>query len=346
MLGTSTGRGPEDSIRILSHAIPCPATEVDGTGPSTAFPTLVNAVQNKFFLQPSPYISVIHAIPSSFSMTKLPTSPPGTPSSTVGVEANSHHQEDYFNMNVFNSAVSVINHHDIFNRGAEGIPVSPSPYLAVPPSSIDIALLERWIPPASTQEYLDLFAPAGPSALVNRLLELSPKNGTMIFIHPTQAGASTFTSRYLGPILDPVLRTMINSHGLSADIAIELGRMDVVENLLNFEAMRRKVTFLLGRLSRGASHDYALVHSSKETVNLNRRVWTDWFVQQETPRFRHIITRYFQRAWRLPVQPHVNYAVLTREIIEGLTERKYNVGEEPGSEDGIEVGVFVIRRRS
>ena len=249
-------------------------------------------------------------------------------------------------MNVFSSAVPVINHHDLFNRGLDGTPVPSSPYLAVPPSSIDIALLERLIPPASKQEYLDLFAPGGPSALVNRLVELSPNNGTLIFIYPTKAGAETFTSRYLGPILDPVLRTMVNSHDLSADIAIDLGKMDVVEHLLGFEAMLRKINVLLGRLSRGTSQNYTLVYSNKESIHVNRRVWVDWFVQQETSRFRHITTRYFQRAWRLPTQPHVNYAVLTREIIEGLTERKYSRGEEPENGDGIEVGIYVIRRRS
>ena len=258
--------------------------------------------------------------------------------------------EDYFNFGVFSSAVPVINHHESLGRAAEHTPVPSSPSLAVPPSSISLALLERIIPPGSMQEYHDLFVPTGPSALVNRLVELSPNKGTMLFIHPTKEGAATFASRYLGPILDPVLRTMINSHNLSADIASDLGTMEAVEHLLSFEAMKRKINTLLGRLNRGAASSkgmsYSLIYSSKEKVHVERRVWTDWFVQQETSRFRHVTTRYFQRARRLPDQPHVNYAVLTREIVEGLAERRYNPGEEPGSGDGIEVGVYVIRRNA
>ena len=304
------------------------------------------AVQAQFQAQPSPSISVVHAVPSRFPLANLPTSPPGTPNSSLVPNIDSN-VEDYFNLGVFSSAVPVTNYHESFGRAAENTPVPSSPSLAVPPSSISLALLERIIPPSSGQEYLDLFAPTCPSALVNRLVELSPDNGTMLFIYPTKEGGTAFTSRYLGPILDPVLRTMINSHNLSADIAIDLGRMDAVEHMASFEAMKRKINTLLGKLNRGTTSkgmSYSLVYSSKESVHVERRVWTDWFVQQETSRFRHVTTRYFQRARRLPDQPHVNYAVLTREIVEGLTERRYQPGEEPGSGDGIEVGVYVIRR--
>ena len=248
---------------------------------------------------------------------------------------------------VFTSAVPVLNHHELYGP-ATNTPVPSSPCLAVPPASISIAILERLIPPSNAQEFLDLFAHTGPSVLLNRLIELSPNKGTMVFIYPTKAGATTFTSRYLGPILDPVLRTMVNSHSLSADIAIAIGKFDAVEHLSSYDGMKRKVNMLLEKLNRGShpskGSNYSLVYSSKENVFVDRRVWVDWFLQQETPRFRHVTTRYFQRARRLPEQPHVNYAVLTREIVEGITERKYNPGEGPSDEDGIEVGVYVVRR--
>ena len=248
---------------------------------------------------------------------------------------------------IFSSAVPVVNHYDLYGS-ASNIPVPSSPCLAVPPASISITILERLIPPSNVQEFLNLFAQTGQSVLLNRLIELSPNKGTMLFIYPTKAGGTTFASRYLGPILDPVLRTMINSHSLSADIAVDIGKVDAVEHLLSYEGMKRKVNMLLERLNRGSSSskgsNYALVHSSKENVLVDRRVWTEWFLQQETPRFRFVTTRYFQRAHRLPKEPHVNYAVLTREIVEGITERKYNAGEGPGDEDGIEVGVYVVRR--
>lgn len=337
-----------NAIRVLSHALPCPAAESHGGPPNTAYSTLIAAIQTKLESHQSSFISVIHAVPSRFSLANLPTSPPGTPNSSIGPGVNSTIPEDYFNMRgVFSSAVPVANHHELYGP-ATNTPVPSSPCLAVPPASISIAILERLIPPSNVQESFDLFAQTGPSVLLNRLIELSPRKGTLVFIYPTKAGSTTFASRYLGPILDPVLRTMINSHSLSADIAVDLGRIDAVEHLLSYEGMKRKINMLLEKLNRGSNPsnglNYSLVYSSKESVHIDRHVWAEWFLQQETPRFRHVTTRYFQRARRLPEQPHVNYAVLTREIVEGITERKYNVGEQPGIEDGIEVGVYVVRR--
>ncbi|KAL9120033.1 MAG: hypothetical protein Q9187_003413 [Circinaria calcarea] len=337
-----------NAIRVLSHALPCPAAESHGGPPNTAYSTLVTAIQTKLESHQSLFISVIHAVPSRFSLANLPTSPPGTPNSSIGPGVNSTIPEDYFNMRgVFSSAVPVANHHELYGP-ATNTPVPSSPSLAVPPASISIAILERLIPPSNVQELFDLFAQTGPSVLLNRLIELSPRKGMLLFIYPTKAGSTTFASRYLGPILDPVLRTMVNSHSLSADIAVDLGRIEAVEHLLSYEGMKRKINTLLEKLNRGSNpsngSNYSLVYSSKESVQIDRHVWAEWFLQQETPRFRHVTTRYFQRARRLPEQPHVNYAVLTREIVEGITERKYNAGEEPGIEDGIEVGVYVVRR--
>ena len=294
---------------------------------------------------PSPFISITHAVPRRFPLTNLPTSPPGTPNVAVGRD-----QEDYFSMNVFSSAVPLTDRYETTNKVVSEFSAPPSPCLAVPPASVDVALLERFIPPSTVQEYLDLFTHTGPSVLVDRLIELSNENGTLIFIYPTRAGAKTFNSKYLGPILDPILRTMVVIHSLSADVGISLGSMAVADHLQEFEIMKRKLTFLLRKLNRGSGQvspaAYSLMYSSKEVVHVDRKVWADWYAQQETPRIRDVMTRYFQRAQRLPEQQGINSAVLVREIIDGISKRKYIEGQEPGEKDGMEVGVFVIRRQA
>ena len=263
-------------------------------------------------------------------------------------------QEDYFNTNIFSSAVPLIDRYGSTKKAVSEAPAPSTPCLAVPPSSVDVALLERFIPPSSAEEYLDLFNHPGPSLLVDRLIELSADDGTLIFIYPTKAGASTFTSKYLGPILDPLLRTMVVIHSLSADLGISLGKMAVTEHLQDFETMRRKLIFLLRRLNRGdipssqgsqtSRTKYSLVYSSREDVLVERKVWAEWYAQQETPRIRDIMTKYFQRAQRLPEQPGINSSVLVREIVEGVSKRQYVHGQAPTEADGVEVGVFVIRR--
>ena len=284
-------------------------------------------------------------MPSNFTLTNLPTSPPGTPGVNVAVNP----QEDYFGSNVFSSAVAVINRHERFSRRDESTPVSSSPCLAVPPGTTEFALLERYIPPSTSQEFNDLFLPTGPSALVDRLIELSPNKGSLLFVYPTKAGAERFRTQYLNPILDPILRSVITSHCLSADIGINIGKLGGIEHLLTFEGLKRKIDLLLKALGRGTGTlpkgSYTLVHASCAGVPLSRKVWSEWYVKQESPRIRHITTEYINRAIRLPQEEHVSYAVLTREIVDGIAGREYGQGEGPGDDSAIEVGIFVIRRR-
>ena len=329
---------------MVAQTLPAPVADNTSSTPTSALPALISALQSKLQNSSTPYIRVTHAVPSSFALTNLPTSPPSTPSVNFAVDA----QEDYFSSSVFSSAVAVINRHDKFSRRDESTPIPSSPCLAVPPASTDFALLERYIPPSTSQEFSDLFLPTGPSALVDRLIELSPNNGSLLFVYPTRAGAERFRSQYLNPILDPILRSVITSHCLSADIGIKVGKMSAIEHLLTFEGLKRKISLLLKALGRGTGSltkgRYSLVHARNAGVLLPRKVWSEWYVKQESPRIRHITTEYINRAIRLPQEEHVSYAVLTREIVEGIVGRRYGRGEEPGDDSVIEVGFFVIRR--
>lgn len=249
---------------------------------------------------------------------------------------------DYFNMTVFSKAVVAVDHHDASNAS---VPSSPHPVVA--PSSVGLALLERFIPPTTLQEYLDLFASDSPSVLVDRLVELSPDNGSLIFIYPTAHGASSFATRYLGPLLDPLLRTMVGIHELTADLGANVGKMAVVEHMVAFEKMTQKIKQLLRHMNRssprgGAAPKYLLVQSSRQTVQVERKAWTEWWMHQETPRIRDVMNRYFQRALKLPQSKELTAGSLVREILMGVENRTYAEYDAP--REGIEVGVFVIRR--
>ncbi|MCJ1363790.1 hypothetical protein MMC16_002899 [Acarospora aff. strigata] len=343
--GISASGNASYAVRVLSHALPCPSANSSLSAVST-FTSLITAIQTE--LQPSqrPYINVTHAVPSKFSLTNLPSSPPGTPNLAQG-------GEDYFNMTVFANAVPVHDHYDT-SKVLASSPAPSSPCPIVPPASVHVALVERYIPPSSVQEYLDLSSSTGPSVLVDRLVELSPEGGSILFIYPTKRGGMTFATEYLGPILDPLLRSIVVLHKLSADVGLALGRMAAIEHMVGFETMKRKINMLLRKLNRGNGPQtsgplapsfkgsYNLVYSGTQEVLLDRRVWSDWWAQQENLRIRDVMSRYFKRAQRLPEDTDITSAVLVREIIDGVTTRPY--GDSPAPSAGVEVGVFVIQR--
>ena len=303
----------------------------------------MSVLQENLSTSSTQYIQVTHAVPANFALTSLPSSPPTTPSII-------NPPEDYFTSRVFSSAVALVDRHDTFTRRND-LTMSPfvlSPSLAVPPSSTDFALLERYIPPSSAQEFLDLFTLSGPSVLADRLVELSPDGGTLLFIYPTKVGAETFKTCYLNPILDPILRSVITSHCLSLDIGVELGTMASISHLVPFEGLKRKLNMLLRGLSGGtvptSKARYTLVHANKSMVHVHRQVWKQWYLKQEAPKIRHVTTQYLSRARKQLGNENVSQVMLMRSIVEGIEQRDYGRGESSEEQEGIEVGIFVIRR--
>ena len=326
-------------IHVMCHTQPCPLPNetVNKTTTATvtsAFAGLVSAIQNKID-STGRWIDIVHAVPLRFSMAQIPTSPATTPSVQ-------DQPTDYFD-NVFSKAVAAIDQYDTQNSS---IPSSPRPIVA--PSSINVSLLERFIPPSSAEEYLNLLTTDGPSVLVNRLIELSPQSGSLVFIYPTGTGAETFATKYLGPLLHPLLRTMVSIHSLSMDFGAGVGKIAAIDQMLPFENMNRKLQILLRRLGRGTSTaqrtapKFTLIESSKQVVQLDRNVWTEWWIQQETGRIRSVVDRYLARSVRLPVGKDVTAATLVQEVLDGVRTRKYT--EHDAQRDGVEVGVFVIKR--
>ncbi|MCJ1391291.1 hypothetical protein MMC18_004154 [Xylographa bjoerkii] len=337
------------TIKVVAQTLPSPVSlpspkpKEPIVVPTTAFSSLMSVLQEKLLTSSTQYIQVTHAVPANFALTSLPSSPPTTP----GIM---NPQEDYFTSRIFSSAVALVDRHDTFTRRNDNTkpPIILLPSLAVPPSSTDFALLERYIPPSSAQEFMDLFSLGGPSILADRLVELSPDGGTLLFIYPTKVGAETFKTDYLSPILDPILRSVVTSHCLSLDIGVELGTMASVDHLVSFEGLKRKVNMLLRGLGRGIGSTtkagYTLLHANKSTVHVHRKVWTQWYLKQEAPKIRHVTTQYLSRARAQFGNENVNQVMLMRSIVEGVEQRDYGQGGGPEEQGGIEVGVFVIRR--
>ncbi|KAL9634342.1 MAG: hypothetical protein Q9164_004142 [Protoblastenia rupestris] len=325
-------------VNVLCHSQPCPLP-TEGS-PTTVFNDLMSTLQTQ--IDPSTYIEVTHAVPLRFNMGQVPNSPAVTP--------NPHSNQpstDYFSMQTFSKAVVAAEYQDALETS---VPSSPHPVVA--PSTVNIALLERYFPPSSSNEYHDLFSTEAPSALVNRLTELSSNNGTLLFIYPTSTGASAFAHHYLSPLLDPLLRTLAGVHNLASDLAFNVAKMAAIEGMLPFDGMTRKLNQLLRKLARPTGSrpppTFKIVHSSAQKVILDRRSWTDWWIHQETKRIQGIVKRYFQRGYRLPTGEAATSGALCREILDGVRSRGYPQNGWEGATgkkvEGVEVGVFVVQR--
>jgi len=325
----------DDPIKVLSHALPCPSN----TG--FAFPKIMNSLHNLTPATPTHWINVFHALPGRYSLAELPTSPPGTPGQAA-------EGDDYFTCKVFDSAVPVLD----YQESLESVPRTPRP--VVPPSSINVSIVERYIPPTSAREFSELFQIKGRSLLVDRMVELSPRQGALLFIYPTKRGAQTFMRQYLSPILDPLLRSMCIINGFSVDLGSELGTMAAIDEMHSFETMSRRIQSLCQEMSpqskenersAGRRARYTLQFAAKEEVFLERKAWADnWWIKQEKPRVREVLSRYFRIARRMPTDSDVTPTNLIHEVLDGVSSRPYGRNPEPTS--GVEVGVFVIRRTS
>lgn len=337
MANLQSAQLPKDSLRVLSHALPSPSTS------GHIYPTVIGAIHNSTPTSPTVWINVFHAIPGRFNLADLPVSPPSTPGPPLA-------GEDYFTQKVFDSAVPIAD----YQEDLSALPRSPRP--AVPPSSINVSVVERYIPPTSLHEFQDMFNPNGPSILVDRLVELSPHNGSLVFIYPTRAGAQTFMHDYLSPIIDPLLRTIVVVNGLSADTSRILGNMTAVDRLQDYDTLHRSIEALCVKLTQrtsgilrfhGTRASFTVSHASCETVTLSREVWAkDWWTKQEKPRVREVVTRYAHEAQKKSMNEHVERppapAELIQQLLDGVVKKPYQAGQEP--KNGIEVGVFVIKR--
>ena len=75
---------------------------------------------------------------------------------------------------------------------------------------------------------------------------------------------------------------------------------------------------------------------------LDRKIWMEWWLHQETPRIREEVQRYYKRGSRLPQGKEKTESALVYEITDGVQMRDYDDPQHKREE--IEVGVFVIKR--
>ena len=180
----------------------------------------------------------------------------------------------------------------------------------------------------------------------------------LVFIYPTLRGANTFIKNYLGAILDPLLRTMGCLYKLSADFAFGVGKAAAVSQMLPFENMLRKLSALLRQLERfnippsnRSKPKFKIIHSNTQIVPLERKEWTQWWIHQENERITKVVNAYFNKGHMLPNKMNVSGDIedvtasdLVREVCDGVKEKPYE--KYDAARDGIEVGVFVVKRTS
>jgi hypothetical protein len=234
------------------------------------------------------WMNVWHAVSGRFKFEDLPKSPPTTP-------APPFEGDDYFTQRVFDYAVEVPDYSQPLNAQPL-IPRQQRP--AIAPSSIDISIVERYIPPTSTAEFDELFSVTGRSFLTDRLIELSPSHGTLLFIYPTKVGGETFKKHYLDPILDPTLRSMMISHGLPVTLVEDIGNMVAIRHLYTFKDMEWRLKTFLNTLNNGGTSphsssfhrqgaNYTLMYAQSQELQIERAVWAqDWWNKQEKLRIQ------------------------------------------------------------
>ncbi|CBY01249.1 hypothetical protein IAQ61_003068 [Plenodomus lingam] len=324
MIITQSGCLDLHSVKILSHALPCPSM----TG--HVFGQIISTIHERTSAQTS-WINVFHALPGRYTLSDLPKSPPSTPGPAVGGES-------YFTSKVFDSAVAIPD----YQLDSKLLPPCPRP--VVPPGSINVSVVERYIPPTNTNEYAEMFTFRGRSLLYDRLSELSTEDGILLFVYPTKTGARTFTQQYLGPILDPLLRTVTVVHDLHSELGRSLGQMSAVNYLDEYDHLQGRVRDFCHALGDRPGHQtatYKVIHAKKQEVILSRAAWADdWWIKQEKPRVRDNITKYFRKSKKLPSN-EMTGAHLIQEVLEGVSKRGYHDGEPT---KGVEVGVFIVKK--
>jgi len=156
------------------------------------------------------------------------------------------------------------------------------------------------------------------SVILDRLHELSPRGGSLLFIYPTKTGAKHFDKQYLGPVLDPLLRKLMVLYMLREDLLWGIRNMAAIEKMNEFEGLRWKLDKFCTRFSHAINDNsmwgksgsgsqasrlqldssypktrVRLVHSQKAMIQLNDNSWREWWSQQEQLRIREAVKRHF-----------------------------------------------------
>lgn len=322
---------------MVSQTLPSQAK--DGRSRPT-FEEILQSLQTE--LDPSPYVTITHAVPEARIMEEVPKTPPSTPGSR-------HEINDYFgsNQTIFTHAAVVPIYHSHLRMEASLGVEERHPHHIAAPYSIRVSILERYIPPTMSSEIEDFFNISPRSYLADRLSELSSDDGCLLLVYPTRNGGQTFAQKYVAPIVDPFLRRFVMLNGLTSHAASSMGHMAAVDDMINFDQMQDRLESLCRALTarpavRGQLSTYQITHSEAANVVLDRSTWLNWYVEQEQSRLRQNLVEYHQAGGRMPKSEglrEVTVGMLIRDFIDGIKKSKEEAGEA-----SIEMGVFVITR--
>ncbi|RMD40166.1 hypothetical protein DV735_g4954, partial [Chaetothyriales sp. CBS 134920] len=320
-------------IQMVVQALP---SQRKGSRSKPIFQQLAQLLQQQS--QEAPYITITHVVSSLLSMGDVPASPPATPNQLNTTDS-------YFDsQTIFTHAATGPIYHPPTQSSIESLPRVTG--IVAAPASVNVSTLERYIPPTTGEEVLDFFTLSRKSYLVDRMTELSPKNGTLLLVYPTANGARTFANRYIGPIIEPFLRRFCLLNNLSMDAASRMGRVAAIPAMMTFEEMCRRLEQLCTDLAERAPvgreprSGYSLIHSAKVDMTVDRNSWLQWFVEQESARLRQDLVDYQRAGGRISTRGFdTTPASLAREVIEGI-----RTSTEVAGGVGIELGVFIIRR--
>lgn len=272
-------------------------------GVTSALPGITSIIQGRCTGDGSRrlYIHISHVIDPQIPLTRLPSTPPlNSAGSFGGSPGQEGSDEGYFAPSVFNSIVVAPN--SIVSSDIPGTPIRahpppslPAPNLILPPNSLHLTLLERYIPPASPEEDVAMFNPK-TSLLTDRILELSPDGGSLIFIYPTKTGAQHFANEYLGRVIDPLLRKLMVLYALREDLLWNISNMQCTSTMGEFPALKQRLTNLCRALTDGQTDrppaPTKLVYAEKVTIPLNDYSWREWWTTQEQSRIRDVVKKH------------------------------------------------------
>ncbi|KAI5797804.1 hypothetical protein EDC01DRAFT_39675 [Geopyxis carbonaria] len=304
----------------LSPKIAAKCNLIDGKPPgwdggmTTALHTLTTAIQRRYLTEGSRkvYIHVSHAIDPQIPLSRLPTTPPltGGGASAGGFGSPGFEGGDmgYFSPTVFNSIVVAPS--SMVSTPIVGTPIQshpplalPSPNPILPPNSLHLTLLERYIPPTTIAEDAAMFN-VKKSIIIDRLFELSPNGGSLLFIYPTKTGAINFDREYLGQVLDPLLRKLMVLYALREELLWKIRSMDSTSHMAEYPVLKDRIEKFCDALSNGESDlprtPTKLVYSAKVSVSLNEFSWREWWTTQEQMRIREAVKNHLSSGQAAP----------------------------------------------
>ena len=279
-----------------------------------------------------PNFALTFAVPMDYKLAQLPGTPSTTPQETVPSGG------DYFTSKVISSARPSSD----YQEGA----VSPM----APPHSLHLTVVERLIPPHSVSEVRNMLSSKPKYYLAQRLEELTPKNGTLVFIHPTRAGAQTFAREYLTRLLDPVLRSMTIRYDLTMRFSEAIGTLESLNAIPGFEQMREVLHQLCRNVSKPSDEQesksgsqYNITYAKTIQEEFSPHVCASWWAEQEKHRLEQIVLNYFRTSNRTPKSENgaeVPRNTLVNEVLQGVVNNAKILKIKPA----IELGVFVIKK--